>query len=215
MPTQTFFNLPQQKQDSITNAALDEFLEQGYARSRVSAIIERAGIATGSFYQYFENLDDILLYLFKTVAQKKITYVKSAMENQSQETFAESLKAIYRAGIQFAVENKKMAELGNRIFEIQKTPIFAQMIKQSGQEDTSTLLNPIIQRGIKNGEIRKDIDSTLITLLITNINVAVMNYLSEKNTQTKKKRKKAFDIMDFNQVAELAVNTLLFGIAKQ
>lgn len=215
MPTQTFFNLPQQKQDSITNAALDEFLEQGYARSRVSAIIERAGIATGSFYQYFENLDDILLYLFKTVAQKKITYVKSAIENQSQETFAESLKAIYRAGIQFAVENKKMAELGNRIFEIQKTPIFAQMIKQSGQEDTSTLLNPIIQRGIKNGEIRKDIDSTLITLLITNINIAVMNYLSEKNTQTKKKRKKAFDIMDFNQVAELAVNTLLFGIAKQ
>lgn len=63
MPNETFFNLPEEKREKILNAAKEEFTEHEFNKARVSNIIKNASIPRGSFYQYFENLEDLYFYI--------------------------------------------------------------------------------------------------------------------------------------------------------
>lgn len=63
MPNETFFNLPEDKRQKILKAAQDEFTEHQFNKARVSNIIKNAAIPRGSFYQYFENLEDLYFYI--------------------------------------------------------------------------------------------------------------------------------------------------------
>lgn len=65
MPKETFFNLPEDKRNKILNAARDEFSEHTFNKARVSNIIKEASIPRGSFYQYFEDLEDLFFYLIE------------------------------------------------------------------------------------------------------------------------------------------------------
>ncbi|MEM7578547.1 MAG: TetR/AcrR family transcriptional regulator, partial [Cyanobacteria bacterium P01_A01_bin.80] len=43
------------KRQNITNAAITEFNNHSYESASISAIVNRAKIAKGSFYQYFKD----------------------------------------------------------------------------------------------------------------------------------------------------------------
>lgn len=63
MPRETFSNLPDEKRDAITQAIQAVFLEKPRNKISVSDIVKRADIPRGSFYMYFDDLDDVFAYL--------------------------------------------------------------------------------------------------------------------------------------------------------
>ena len=63
MPSDTFFRLPAEKRERIINAAWDEFTAVSYADVSINRIIRAAEIPRGSFYQYFEDRNDLFRYL--------------------------------------------------------------------------------------------------------------------------------------------------------
>ncbi len=63
MPKETFFNLSEEKKGKIIDAAVYEFTENELHKSRVSNIIKYAEIPRGSFYQYFEDIDDLYYFV--------------------------------------------------------------------------------------------------------------------------------------------------------
>lgn len=63
MPKETFYNLEPEKRQKILDAAKKEFAANPLRKSRVSNIIIDAKIPRGSFYQYFEDLDDLYYYV--------------------------------------------------------------------------------------------------------------------------------------------------------
>lgn len=65
MPKQTFFNLPEDKKKKIINAARKEFSRVPIYEASISNIIKDANIPRGSFYQYFENKEDIFFLVLK------------------------------------------------------------------------------------------------------------------------------------------------------
>ena len=71
MPKQTFFNLTEEKRRQIIDIAIDEFADNDYEKASISKIVARAGIAKGSFYQYFADKDDLYGYLISLIAEKK------------------------------------------------------------------------------------------------------------------------------------------------
>jgi TetR/AcrR family transcriptional regulator, fatty acid metabolism regulator protein len=52
------------KERDILQAAVQLFADQGYHKTRISNIADRAGIATGSVYLYFANKEEILNRIF-------------------------------------------------------------------------------------------------------------------------------------------------------
>lgn len=63
MPKETFYNLDQDKKLKITEVLISEFSEKPFEKVSVKAIVERLGIARGSFYQYFVDLEDAYFYI--------------------------------------------------------------------------------------------------------------------------------------------------------
>jgi AcrR family transcriptional regulator len=64
MPTQTFLNLPDAKQERIFQALLTEFSHYSLADAQVARIVKEAHIARGAFYKYFADLTDAYHYLY-------------------------------------------------------------------------------------------------------------------------------------------------------
>lgn len=49
MPSQTFFNLPKEKQDRIMAAAREEFFTHSFDEASINRLIKAAGIPGGAF----------------------------------------------------------------------------------------------------------------------------------------------------------------------
>lgn len=67
MPTNTFFHLPEEKQQRLLDAAQIEFSRHSLQEASIANIVKLAEIPRGSFYQYFENKEDLYFYYFATL----------------------------------------------------------------------------------------------------------------------------------------------------
>lgn len=67
MPTKTFFNLSDEKRNRLIDVAIKEFSEKSLNEASINTIIKNASIPRGSFYQYFENKEDLYFYIVKTI----------------------------------------------------------------------------------------------------------------------------------------------------
>ena len=83
MPKDTFYNLDVGKREKIIKAAKAEFLDNPLRKARVSNIVTTANIPRGSFYQYFEDLDDLYYYIVEMVFDEVFNagYTYSEMTN--------------------------------------------------------------------------------------------------------------------------------------
>ena len=59
MPTDTFFRLPEEKRARILEGAWSEFTAVPYAEASINRIVQTSRIPRGSFYQYFEDKNDL------------------------------------------------------------------------------------------------------------------------------------------------------------
>ncbi|GAM16709.1 TetR/AcrR family transcriptional regulator [Mesobacillus selenatarsenatis] len=74
MPKQTFFNLSEQKRKNLLESAEMEFTRAPLFEASIANIIKTAGISRGSFYQYFEDKDDLYFYLLEDKLKKGKIY---------------------------------------------------------------------------------------------------------------------------------------------
>lgn len=63
LPKQTFFNLPEHKRNTLIEAAEKEFSRVPIFDASIANIIKMANIPRGSFYQYFEDKQDLYFYI--------------------------------------------------------------------------------------------------------------------------------------------------------
>lgn len=89
MPKQTFQNLPEDKKKKILEAAKNEFSRVSVTEASINNIVTRANIARGSFYQYFESKEDLLLFMVNEASEevKKMVDKKIKEKGDIFETF--------------------------------------------------------------------------------------------------------------------------------
>lgn len=87
MPKQTFFHLQQDKQQSLVQAAFSEFSRASLHEASIANIIKDAGIPRGSFYQYFEDKEDLYFYILNLMSQKNFDYFISVLKEKDGDIF--------------------------------------------------------------------------------------------------------------------------------
>lgn len=89
MPKELFFLIDAEKQRKIQNAAMQEFSSQMYESSSINQIIKQADISRGSFYQYFEDKDDLYFYMISImVKDTAYRFLKEVVLNEPEDIFA-------------------------------------------------------------------------------------------------------------------------------
>lgn len=173
MPKDTFFNLPEQKREKIINAAIDEFVERSYNKVRITEIAENAGIAVGSFYQYFADKRDLVKYILDLTAQKKLEYINRDMVlNKEKYGFFELFREIVWSGVKFARENSRLIAIAN-IMVADKS--LQQEILGEYQDTTSDFYKQLLELGLANGELDPAIDTSLVARFLTSLSFSLID----------------------------------------
>ncbi len=82
MPTEVFFRLTPVKQQHIIEAIKEEITRVPYEEFSIYNVVRNCGISRGSFYQYFSNKEDIMLYLLSSYNKSILhRFMQSLKEN--------------------------------------------------------------------------------------------------------------------------------------
>lgn len=103
MPNKTFNNLSNEKQESIIEIALKEFVMHDYDSASLNKIINEIGIAKGSFYRYFDSKRSLYLYLLDYCLDKRYEYI-SKFNDMTYDDFFEELKRIIYNYMKFNIK---------------------------------------------------------------------------------------------------------------
>lgn len=94
MPTSTFLNLSKEKQDNIIEASLKEFKRVLLKDASINKIIKDANIPRGSFYNYFEDINDLYIYSINKYKKRFINIFEDSIKNKKGDLI-ETTKTIY------------------------------------------------------------------------------------------------------------------------
>lgn len=151
MPTNTFFDLNEEKRERILNAARRVFTRSEYEKASIQDIVSEAGIPRGSFYQYFENKEDLFLYLHQVNLKKmfSITY-QNNMDYFWNYLYAEKAEEIDRLSSydEITARMEKMMPEDERNFSINSPEPPLNTRRSLASEETS-LLFPAFSRFLK------------------------------------------------------------------
>ena len=112
MPTSTFFNLTEEKKKKIIEAAKKEFLEHSFYDASINRIIKDAGISRGAFYMYFQNKEDIFIYIISGYAGELAFNVVKGTNKEDNNIFDFSLMVFdYLTNDKIEKETKEIVEL--------------------------------------------------------------------------------------------------------
>jgi TetR/AcrR family transcriptional regulator len=134
-------------------AALDLFVEKGYAATRVEEVAQRAGVSKGTLFLYFSSKEE----LFKAVVRENISgrFVEWSEELNTFEGSSEDLLRYCmtswweRVGATKAsgIPKLMMSEAGN-------FPELVRFFQQEVVQPGNDLIQRILQRGVARGELR-------------------------------------------------------------
>lgn len=108
MPTQTFLNLPKERQNKILESAKLEFSNHLYEDASINRIIKNIDMCRGTFYLYFNNKEDLYFYMIELLKEKmKKTIKKISKENNKD------VKKIFISIFDHVIKNRNLI---NNIF---------------------------------------------------------------------------------------------------
>lgn len=87
MPKQTFFNLAKEKKETLIAAAKKEFSRVPLSEASIANIVKDADISRGSFYQYFEDKEDLFFYLLNEHAKERQTGFITSLHKHKGDIF--------------------------------------------------------------------------------------------------------------------------------
>jgi TetR/AcrR family transcriptional regulator len=134
-------------------AALDLFVEKGYAATRVEEVAQRAGVSKGTLFLYFSSKEE----LFKAVVRENISGRFAewgeeliTFEGDSEELLRYCMTSWWeRVGATKAsgIPKLMMSEAGN-------FPELVRFFQQEVVQPGNDLIQRILQRGVERGELR-------------------------------------------------------------
>jgi len=177
MPTETFFNLPEEKKQRIIEAAIDEFSRYSFHKARVTAIADNAGIAKGSFYQYFEDKKDLYKYLMEIIAEKKLSYInKDMLMNREKYGFFQLLREVFLSGIRFAKENPRLVPIGEML--VADKDLLNELYGEH-QYLSYDFFKELLKFGRDKGEIDPDADLDFLARMLSGLTYSLVDLVME------------------------------------
>ena len=193
--------------ESILLSAMNLFYEKGYSKTTFDEIAKRINLTKGAVYWYFRNKPDIVAALINR-------FVRKFLEKQAQ-TLPCDDDLTFDDLIDFVLRNSQMIQEDERAYKF----VLFLSCQMEWSEAIITKIRPLIEetkkysRNVyyhclevlqKKGEIRKDVDISLINeILLTMYGGALEAFLTKR-----------LDV-DFNTVIKNGFHLIYEGIKKK
>ena len=158
---------------ALFQAAAEVVGECGYADASISKITQRANLAQGTFYNYFESRQHIFDELLPTIGEIMLRHVEA--QAQGKNGFLEKEAASFQAFFTFMRERPYFLRILN------EAEVFAPAAYKRHFQNVSTSYVRFLQRAREKGEIRNMNDAELEAL--SYIFMAARGYLAMRYSE--------------------------------
>ncbi len=157
-------NNKEMRKENLYAAAVTLFRQRGFDETRVEEITQAAGVAKGTFFNYFPTKEDVLLY----IGERHMTRLGAAMSNGtgkqlSQERSAiAALKTVLHALADSLEEDKDLVRLA-----VDKAMKISHLAPASGGRfSLQGLVVLLIHRAQRIGEVHPAVDPELVAQML-------------------------------------------------
>jgi AcrR family transcriptional regulator len=137
----------------LLDAALDLFVEKGYAATRSEEVALRAGVSKGTLYLYYPSKEELL----KEVIRRNVVHQiaeGTQIIRRHEGTTSELLAMFLREWWERIGETRASGILKLMMSEARNFPEIAQFYANEVIRPAHALLSAVLQRGIDRGEFR-------------------------------------------------------------
>lgn len=144
MPTSTFFNLPEEKRRKLVCAIKDEFSRVPFDEASINKIVHTAEIPRGSFYQYFNDKNDMLEFILLDYQKQMIEQVKASLRENNGDIFF-MISDILDFTVDFVMEEKANSFCMNLFADIKvNSKFYLKMPRNAAEKKIFEELKPWI-----------------------------------------------------------------------
>ena len=156
-----------ERRERIFDAAIALFRERGFDSVTVVQITDRADVAKGTFFNYYESKSDVLLEFGRRLSLGMLDYAKGLKGDDPRELVR-----------RFFARMARQARAEREVFDIviQKVasePLF-QAAHARGRSALVDLLREFLERGVASGIVEASVDLELAAELIRDVWVSTV-----------------------------------------
>jgi len=165
---------PEVRREQLLDAAAAVMVEKGFASMTVADVAERAGVAKGTVYLYFDTKEDLVTGLQARYASALVNLASALNEGKGSETAR--LGSFLRATVDFHVSERELHEV---------------LFHQAGMRDGDALhalsleLQTFVDRGVATGAFEvADVPFTT-QFLLHGLHGALVSFLHHPTSRAK------------------------------
>ena len=215
MPKPTFFNLPEDKRDLILEMAIEEFASNDYESASISQIVARAGIAKGSFYQYFEDKRDLYFYLVELAAEEKRRFLAAHPPPDPKMNLFDYMRWLLRVGLTFELSRPKLGWVAFRAIHVERP--FGDEVLDHVQRSALDYYRSLLQMGVEQGSVDPEIDMDMAVFIVSRLFAAYGRHLIEReqlSLEDLDKGSPAYRDLDVTDMEEHLISFLERGLRR-
>ncbi|MEO7338275.1 MAG: TetR/AcrR family transcriptional regulator [Caldimonas sp.] len=158
----------------LLDAALDLFVEKGFAATRSEEVALRAGVSKGTLYLYYPSKEDLLKEVIRHNVVNQIAEGADLIRQFDGGT-PELLAKVLRLWWMRVGETRASGILKLMMSEARNFPEIAQFYVDEVIKPSHAMFGALVQRGIDRGEFRAVNVDDVVHVLITPLLFLVMN----------------------------------------
>ena len=172
MIKKTFYNLPEEKRQRVTEAIVDEFANVEDDKVSINRIVQKAKISRGSFYQYFDDKLDLVEVLIRSYLNMVIDDLRRAIISSDGDIFY-TFECMYDLIIGLSKDERNRKVLRNLISNIRANNnlvsdyIVKRYIKQ--YKSIEEFINITDEFSRKSFRFKSDEDLTYLQQILTSV----------------------------------------------
>lgn len=145
-------DVSEERKTQILTAATNVFTNHGFTKARMDDIAVESGLSKGALYWYFDSKDAIIISILDQIFDWKTAHLRELLEGES--TAQRKLGVFIETSIN---DLEKMKPLMPIFFDFWSLSVRNKTINQAIKryyQNFLDLIEPIIQQGIDQGELR-------------------------------------------------------------
>lgn len=173
-----YARLPQEQQQAIERAALDEFAARGFHDASLNRVIDAAGMSKGSLYYHFDGKEDLYVHVARTELERLFDDLGPfpVPAGVGPDAFWAAVEEYYLRLMTVLAGSPKLAALLRGWISASGNPAL-----QQAQEELSRLILPWTERALAAGRaagaVRTDLPSGLLIAVVFGMGQAMDTWL--------------------------------------
>ena len=139
------------KKERILKAAIDHFTNKGFEQTSIDSITRNAGVAKGTFYNFFKQKEDVLLYFLDREIVQSLQEVQQKI--RTRKNIVEQLELLIITCMKYIFQNK----------EFSKVLVLERVLKIGTGENRNEMvlmktIHELLEKAQQKGEIKESVD---------------------------------------------------------